>query len=95
MGADLVAPAVGCLAHENCSVSGEILAAIAGRIARVAVVESPGVYRPSWTIEEVGADIDAIRDLSTPVEFPVLPDGHADHIRYSFGMAAAQGVQNG
>ena len=49
----------------------------------------PGVYRPSWSIEQVGADIGAIRDLGSPVEFPVLPDGHADHIRYSFGMAGA------
>jgi NAD(P)-dependent dehydrogenase (short-subunit alcohol dehydrogenase family) len=94
MGADLVAPAVGWLAHESCSVSGEILVALAGRVARAAVVESPGAYRPSWSIEQVGEDLETIRDLSAPVEFPVLPDGHADHIRYSFGMAA-QGVARG
>jgi NAD(P)-dependent dehydrogenase (short-subunit alcohol dehydrogenase family) len=88
MGADLVAPAVGWLAHESCSISGEMLVALAGRIARAAVVESPGVYRPSWSIEQVGAELGAIRDLGSPVVFPVLPDGHADHIRYSFGMAA-------
>jgi NAD(P)-dependent dehydrogenase (short-subunit alcohol dehydrogenase family) len=88
MGADLVAPAVGWLAHESCSVSGEIVVALAGRVARVAVVESAGVYRPSWSIEDVAEDIDAIRDLGAQVQFPVLPDGHADHIRYSFGMAA-------
>ena len=34
MGADLVAPAVGWLAHETCSVTGEFLIAIAGRVAR-------------------------------------------------------------
>ena len=87
MGSDLVAPAVGWLAHESCSVSGEMLVALAGRVARAAVVESPGVYRPSWSIEQVGANIGAIRDLGSPVVFPVLPDGHAEHIRYSFGMA--------
>jgi NAD(P)-dependent dehydrogenase (short-subunit alcohol dehydrogenase family) len=93
MGADLVAPAVGWLAHESCSVSGEIVVALAGRVARAAVVESPGVYRPTWSVEQVGTDIDAIRDLSAPVEFPVLPDGHTDHIRYSFGMAAQEAAR--
>jgi NAD(P)-dependent dehydrogenase (short-subunit alcohol dehydrogenase family) len=94
MGPDLVAPAVGWLAHESCSVTGEILIAIGGRLARAAITESPGVYRPSWTIEEVGEQIDAIRDMSEPIVFPVVPDGHNDHIRYSFGMAA-QEVQHG
>jgi len=88
MGADLVAPAVGWLAHESCSVTGEFFVAIAGRIARAVVAESPGVYQPSWTVEEVGEQMDRIRDTSEPVIFPVVPDGHADHIRYSFGRAA-------
>jgi NAD(P)-dependent dehydrogenase (short-subunit alcohol dehydrogenase family) len=93
MGADLVAPTVAWLAHESCSVTGEMLVALAGRVARAAVVESPGVYRPSWTPEDVGESIDEIRDLSQPVTFPVVPDGHAAHIRYSFGMAV-QGAQH-
>ncbi|CRZ18651.1 SDR family NAD(P)-dependent oxidoreductase [Mycolicibacterium neworleansense] len=93
MGADLVAPAVGWLAHESCSVSGEFFVAIAGRIARAVVAESPGVYQPSWTVEQVGEQVEAIRDLSEPVIFPVVPDGHADHIRYSFGRAA-EGVSS-
>ena len=90
MGSELVAPAVGWLAHETCSVTGEVLIALAGRVARVIVAETPGVYRSSWTIEEVGEHIAAIRDASSPVVFPVLPDGHGDHIRYSFGMAAQE-----
>jgi NAD(P)-dependent dehydrogenase (short-subunit alcohol dehydrogenase family) len=88
MGADLVAPVVGWLAHESCSVTGEMLVALAGRVASAIVAESPGVYRPSWSIAEVGEHIAAIRDASAPVVFPVVPDGHGDHIRYSFGMAA-------
>ena len=87
MGAELVAPAVGWLAHESCSITGEMLIALAGRIAGAAVVEAAGVYRPSWSIEEVGEHIAAIRDMSEPVVFPVVPDGHGDHIRYSFAMA--------
>jgi NAD(P)-dependent dehydrogenase (short-subunit alcohol dehydrogenase family) len=90
MGPELVAPVVGWLAHESCSVTGEMFIALAGRVAKAVVAETPGVYRPSWSIAEVGEHIAAIRDASEPVIFPVVPDGHGDHIRYSFGMA----VQN-
>jgi NAD(P)-dependent dehydrogenase (short-subunit alcohol dehydrogenase family) len=86
----LVAPVVGWLAHESCSVTGEVLIALAGRVARAVVTETPGVYRPSWSIEEVGDHIDAIRNASDPVVFPVVPDGHGDHIRYSFSLAAQE-----
>ncbi|CAJ1509218.1 SDR family NAD(P)-dependent oxidoreductase [[Mycobacterium] holstebronense] len=87
---ELVAPVVGWLAHESCSVTGEVLIALAGRVARAALVESPGVYQPSWTIEDVDARIEAIRDVTEPVIFPVAPDGHAAHIRYSFGVAQSE-----
>lgn len=88
MGPELVAPAVGWLAHESCSVTGEIFIALAGRMARAVIAETPGVYRPSWTVEDIAGQIDAIRDFSEPVVFPVVPDGHNEHIRYSFAMAA-------
>ncbi|MBV8967260.1 MAG: SDR family NAD(P)-dependent oxidoreductase [Mycobacteriaceae bacterium] len=87
MGPELVAPAVGWLAHETCSVTGEIIVAIAGRVARAAVAETPGVYRPSWSIEDVGELIDVIRDTAAPLILPVVPDGHDQHIGYSFAMA--------
>jgi short chain dehydrogenase len=90
MGAELVAPVVGWLAHESCSVTGEVLIALAGRVARAVVTETPGLYRPSWSIEEVGEHIEAIRSTSEPVVFPVVPDGHGDHIRYSFSMASQE-----
>jgi NAD(P)-dependent dehydrogenase (short-subunit alcohol dehydrogenase family) len=88
MGADLVAPAVAWLAHESCSITGEMLIALAGRLARAFIAETPGVYRPSWTIEEVGEQLDAIRDDTAALVFPPVPDGHTDHIRYSFAMAS-------
>jgi NAD(P)-dependent dehydrogenase (short-subunit alcohol dehydrogenase family) len=88
MTADLVAPAVAWLAHESCSITGEMLIALAGRIARAFIAETPGVYRPTWSIEEVGEHLDAIRDDTAPLVFPSVPDGHADHIRYSFAMGA-------
>jgi hypothetical protein len=98
MGADLVAPVVGLLAHESCPVNGEMLIAIAGRVARAVVAESPGVQRLSWTTEDVAEQLDAIRNLDTPLVFPVVPSGHAEHIRYSFESAAAairEGALNG
>jgi NAD(P)-dependent dehydrogenase (short-subunit alcohol dehydrogenase family) len=87
MGPELVAPVVGWLAHESCSVSGEVFIALAGRVARAVIAESPGVYRPSWTVEDVGEHLEAIRYVEAPLIFPVLPDGHDQHIRYSFELA--------
>ena len=98
MGPELVAPVVGWLAHESCSVSGEMFIALAGRVARAVIAESPGVYRGSWTVEDVGGHLDAIRNVEAPLVFPVLPDGHNEHIRYSFGLAHRsndQGALNG
>ncbi|WP_197373094.1 SDR family NAD(P)-dependent oxidoreductase [Mycolicibacterium baixiangningiae] len=88
MDPELVAPTVGWLAHETCSVTGEMFIALAGRVATAVIAESPGVYRPSWTVEDIAENLDAIRDRTEPVVFPVVPDGHNAHIRYSFGMAA-------
>ncbi|MDV3129861.1 SDR family NAD(P)-dependent oxidoreductase [Mycobacterium sp. 21AC1] len=99
MGPELVAPTVGWLTHETCSVTGEIFVAIGGRVAKAVIAETPGVYRPSWTIEDVAENVDGIRDLADAVIFPVVPDGHRDHILYSFGMADARsnraGAQHG
>lgn len=88
MGTDLVAPVVGLLAHESCPVNGEMLIAIAGRVARAVIAESPGVQRLSWTIEDVAEQLYAIRELAAPLVFPVVPSGHSEHIRYSFDSAA-------
>ena len=94
MCADQVAPVVGWLAHESCSITGEMLIAIAGRVARVVIAETPGVFRRSWSIEQVAEDLDAIRDTHAPLVFPVVPAGHAEHLSYSFAMAD-RGVQSG
>ena len=87
---ELVAPLVGWLAHESCSVSGEMYAAMAGRMARAYAVESVGVYQPEWSIERVGENIEAIRHSETPVEFSTLPCGHVEHLKYSFAMASKE-----
>lgn len=93
MGPELVAPTVAWLSHESCSVTGEMLVAIGGRVARAFIAETAGVYRPTWSVEDVAANIDAIRDDTAPLVFPPVPDGHTDHIRYSFAMAS-QGAQH-
>ena len=87
MDPELVAPVVGWLAHESCSITGEMLISMAGRAARAYVAESPGVYRPAWSIEQVAEQIEAIRSTASPVVFPVVPAGQLDHIRYSFDLA--------
>ncbi len=93
MGPELVAPTVAWLSHESCSLTGEMLVAIGGRVARAFIAETAGVYRPTWSVEDVAANIDVIRDDTVPLVFPPVPDGHTDHIRYSFAMAS-QGAQH-
>ena len=75
------------LCHESCELTGEMLVAMGGRVARAWIAESPGVYRPEWTVEDVAADIEAIRDASDPVAFKPVPDGQLDHLLYGFAMA--------
>jgi len=84
---ELVAPTVGWLAHESCDATGEMWISIAGRVARAYVAESPGVYRPSWTIEQVAEHAAQIRSTDAPWILPVVPSGFVDHLRRSFEMA--------
>jgi NAD(P)-dependent dehydrogenase (short-subunit alcohol dehydrogenase family) len=88
-----VAPMVGWLSHESCSVSGEMYAAIGGRLARTYLMETRGVYDEQWTVDKVAAQIGAIRDMSDPKYFPILPAGHDEHIRYSFEMGYGQATR--
>lgn len=87
MGPELVAPVVGWLSHEECSITGEMLVSIAGRVAKAYIGETEGVYQGDWSISDVGEQMDAIRDTNSSVIFPVVPSGHVDHILYSFEMA--------
>ena len=92
MGSDLVAPVVGWLCHESCSISGEMLISMAGRVARAFVGETRGVYRPEWTIDSVADEIGAIRDtagqwLLPPVEGRLF----RAYMTRSFAMARGEG----
>lgn len=87
MAPETVAPAVAWLAHESCSISGEMLVSMGGRVARAFVAEARGVYRNEWSIEEIKNQIDTIRNTDAIQVFSPLPSGHNDHIHYSFEMA--------
>jgi NAD(P)-dependent dehydrogenase (short-subunit alcohol dehydrogenase family) len=86
---ELVAPVVAWLAHERCDVSGEMIASIAGRIARCFIAETDGVYQPSWTIDEVDRKMAQVHDRSQVHDFGL--HGHVGHIGYSFDMARRGG----
>jgi len=93
MDPSMVAPLVGWLCHESCTASGEMYVALAGRMARAWVTESPGLYKPDWTPELVAENIEAIRNGGgDPLVFPACPDGQLDHLMYSFKMARGGGA---
>lgn len=94
MDPELVAPAVGYLAHQDCAVSGEMLIAMAGRVARAYTMETVGLFQPDWTIEQIADRLEGIRDTQDALLFPPVPTGHLDHLRYSFTMAS-QGMKQG
>ena len=81
---EAVAPAVAWLSHEQCSISGELIVGVGGRMARAYIAETPGVFHQDWTIERFGAEIDGIRRADPPLVFPPVPDGQLDHLLYSF-----------
>jgi NAD(P)-dependent dehydrogenase (short-subunit alcohol dehydrogenase family) len=84
---ELVAPVVGYLSHESCAITGEMLISMAGRVARALIAETPGVFRPLWSIEDVAGNLDGIRNTKTLWTFPPVPSGFADHMQHSFDMA--------
>lgn len=64
MAADLVAPMVAFLAHEDCPVTGEIYTAGAGRFARLFIASTPGYLHPGGpvTVEDVADHWEVIND---------------------------------
>ncbi|QSR19652.1 SDR family NAD(P)-dependent oxidoreductase [Novosphingobium sp. KA1] len=92
MGPELVAPVVAWLAHESCSVSGEMYVSMGGRIARAFITETEGVYRPDWTIDAVAEEIGAIRDQARQWTFHPVEDGFAQHMAKSFELVRGHGA---
>ena len=91
MGPEKVAPVVGWLAHESCTISGEMLISTAGRVARAFITESQGVYDADWTIDKVGGRIGAIRDPARQWTFHPLENGFGEHLAKSFAMVREGG----
>jgi len=60
---DLCAPAAAYLAHESCSLNGEILQAGMGSVARIAAVVSNGIYEPTISVEDIADRLDRIMDV--------------------------------
>ncbi len=60
MGPHQVAPAVGYLAHESCSLNGETLSASGGRVGRAFMGVTKGIYEDDLTLETVAERIDEV-----------------------------------
>ncbi|PAL24238.1 SDR family NAD(P)-dependent oxidoreductase [Sphingopyxis sp. GW247-27LB] len=59
-----VTPVVLFLAHENCPVTGEVLSAGLGRVARIFTATVPGYSSETLSCEEVFENVDAIFDAT-------------------------------
>jgi NAD(P)-dependent dehydrogenase (short-subunit alcohol dehydrogenase family) len=70
MAPELVSPAVVYLAHESCTLDGEVLVAGAGQVRRLVVSETAGIERADLTPEDVAAEIDVICDPTGGHEMP-------------------------
>ena len=89
---ELVAPMVAWLAHVDCPVSGEHFIAGGGRMARAWTIESKGVWQADWTVEDVAAQADTIRNSAEQWIFPPLPSGMMDHLGKTFAWAHNKGA---
>ncbi len=89
MGPELVAPVVGYLCHEDCAVSGEMYVSMAGRVARAFISETEGIYRPEWSIADVAANLDAIRDPAKAWS-AATGQGYLEQMTRSFAMARGE-----
>jgi len=60
---ELCSPAVVFLAHESCSLNGEVLQVGMGGAARLAVVHGEGINKQPLTAEDIAENIEAIMDV--------------------------------
>jgi NAD(P)-dependent dehydrogenase (short-subunit alcohol dehydrogenase family) len=59
---EFVSPVVAWLCHEDCPITGEVIAAGGGRVGRVFVAETRGYSNPALTLEDVAANSGLILD---------------------------------
>jgi NAD(P)-dependent dehydrogenase (short-subunit alcohol dehydrogenase family) len=76
----LVAPVVVFLAHADCPVTGEFYTVGAGQVSRFFIGRTRGYYNPALSLEDVAANLDAIRDEAGYT----VPTGPADEMAELF-----------
>lgn len=72
----LVSPMVAWLAHEDCPVTGEIYSVGGGRVARIFIGVTPGIFKRDLTVEDVRDHFDQIRSQ----EGYTVPGGSSEEI---------------
>ncbi len=61
---ELVTPAALFLAHESCSLTGEVLVCGGGGVMRIVASMNTGYTSPNLTPEEIAANLDTVMDMS-------------------------------
>jgi NAD(P)-dependent dehydrogenase (short-subunit alcohol dehydrogenase family) len=69
--AEVVAPAVAFLAHEQCPVSGECFDVMAGHVRRIYMAQTPGISEAEITVEKIAARWDEVMAGASPDIFLV------------------------
>jgi NAD(P)-dependent dehydrogenase (short-subunit alcohol dehydrogenase family) len=76
----LVSPVVAFIGHADCPVTGEMYTVGAGQVSRFFIGRTRGYHNPALTVEDVAANLDAIRDESGYT----VPAGPADEMAELF-----------
>lgn len=72
----LVSPVVAWLAHEDCPVTGEIYSVGGGRVARIFIGVTPGIFKRDLTVEDIRDHFDQIRSQ----EGYTVPGGSSEEV---------------
>lgn len=70
---ELVAPAVAYLAHESCTLQGDVLVAGAGQVMSFGFVQNTGITSDDLTPEDIAENIETILDLSGGTKVESVP----------------------
>jgi hypothetical protein len=67
----LVSPAAAYLAHESCTLDGEVLIAGGGQVMRLCPIVTAGITKEALSVEDVAENLSAIMDTSDARVAPV------------------------
>ena len=68
---ELVSPAAVFLAHESCTLNGEVLVSGGGQVMRMVIMENEGISKDVLTPEDIADNLDRLMDLSDAHEVAV------------------------